>query len=140
MAKKIALEELGETDELDILPPAASEPEVPEDKTQQILQEIAAKEAEKARIQREADEAARKAFGKPVEIVELDDVIQAESLTPVQQRDGIRFWFGEIGVLTFPDKSTYHITQHSVFITDTDLIAKLKEYAERVPTAKIFIQ
>lgn len=76
----------------------------------------------------------------PVPVVELDDVIQAETLSPEQQQAGVRFWFGEIGVLTFPDKTTYHIRGHNAFITDPELIEKLKAHAERVPTAKIFIQ
>lgn len=77
---------------------------------------------------------------QPVPIVELDEMIQAESLSPEQQQQGVRFFFGEIGVLTFPDKSTYHIKGHNAFITDPVLIENIKAHAALYPTSKIFIQ
>ncbi len=77
---------------------------------------------------------------QPVPIVELEDVIQAESLSPAEQQQGVRFFFGEIGLLTFPDKTTYHIKGRNAFVTDPQVIENLKAYAEANPTAKIFIQ
>lgn len=139
MAKKNNLDEL-ETPEFEVLPTTATAPEVPEDKTAAILKDIADKQAEKARIQQVADEAARKAFPKPVKVVELEDVIQAESLTSEQQQAGVKFWFGELGVITFQDKTTFHAKRHTDFITDPDLIEKIKAFAAQYPTAKIFIQ
>lgn len=75
-----------------------------------------------------------------VPVVELDDVIQAESLTPAQRQHGQSFWFGEIALLTFPDKTTYHIRGRNAFITDPQLIENLKAHAASNPTAKIFLQ
>lgn len=77
---------------------------------------------------------------QPVPIVELEDVIQAESLSPEQHQQGVRFFFGEIGLLTFPDKTTYHVRGHNAFITDPVLIENIKAHAESHPTSKIFIQ
>lgn len=142
MARKINLPDEPATvdpQEPEILPPSVA-PEPPVDRTAEILKELADQQAEKARIQQIADEAARKAFPKPVPIVDLEDVIQSEALTPEQQQAGVKFWFGELGVITFPDKSTFHAKQKTQFITEPDLIEKIKAFAEKYPTAKIFIQ
>lgn len=138
MAKKINLPDEPETVELEPAPVATIEP--PVDRTADILKDLANQQAEKARIQQIADEAARKAFPKRVEVVDLEDVIQSESLTPSEQQAGVKFWFGELGMLNFPDRSTFHAKQKTQFITDPALIEKIKAFAEKYPTAKIFIQ
>ncbi len=103
--------------------------------------EIDAKKAQEASPQQAANEAFRKTQQpEPIKIVELDDVIQSQTLSPEQQKDGIKFFFGEIGVLTFPDKSTYHVRSHTAFITDPLVIHNIKTFAESNPGQKIFIQ
>lgn len=85
-------------------------------------------------------ESAPSAEGSPIPIVELEEVIRNESLTPEQQQNGQSFWFGHTGVIVFPDKTTYHIKAHTAFITDATLIANIKAFAESHPHAAIFPQ
>lgn len=151
MAKKIQLpDDPNPDDNPDVteplLPPAASSEEIAatekqtaDEKAAQIIRDINAKNAEAARVQLEANAAAKKAFG-PVPIVELDEVIASESLTPEELGNQVTFWIGELGVLTFPDKTTYHARDHRVTTGDPELIAKLEAMSASNPTAKIFKQ
>jgi hypothetical protein len=116
-------------------------PVINPEKAQKIIDGIAEKRSADAQRQLEADAAAKKAFAPaPVEVVDLDDVIAAEALSPEQQQAGVKFWFGEIGILTFPDKTTYHVRGHNAFITDPQLIENLKAFSLANPNAKVFIQ
>lgn len=76
---------------------------------------------------------------EPIEIVDLDAAIEQESLTPEQAENGVNFWFGEVGLIQFPDKTTYAANKRRAFITDPVLIEKLKKASEN-PSHKIFIE
>ncbi len=146
MAKKIKPEEIVDSPEEAIGEPeivrdANGTPEIDEDAAQKIINDLNAKKAQEASQQQAANEAFRKTQQpEPIKIVELDDVIQSQTLSPEQQKDGVKFFFGEIGVLTFPDKSTYHVRSHTAFITDPLVIHNIKTFAESNPGQKIFIQ
>lgn len=49
-----------------------------------------------------------------------------------------KYFFGEIGLLTFPDKSTYHIRSHHATVTDPALIDKINALSAKNPSLKIF--
>lgn len=74
--------------------------------------------------------------GRPKKVVEIDD---AEQMQSVPEGVGQSFWFGEIGLLKFPDKTEYHINQRRAFITDPKLIANLTE-ASKNESLKIFLE
>lgn len=73
---------------------------------------------------------------QPIEVVDLDTAIAAENTPP---QSGQAFWFGEVGLIHFPDKTKFHATRKHDFITDPELIEKLKKAAEN-PSNKIFIE
>lgn len=74
-----------------------------------------------------------------IPIVNLDDEIARESAPIEQQRNGVLYWFGHVGMLKFPDKTEYHVRANRAFITDPALIANLTEAAKN-PANKIFPQ
>lgn len=74
-----------------------------------------------------------------IPIVNMDDEIARESAPIEQQRNGVSYWFGHVGMLKFPDKTEYHVRANRVFITDLALIANLTEAAKN-PANKIFPQ
>lgn len=74
-----------------------------------------------------------------IPIVNMDDEIARESAPIEQQRNGVSYWFGHVGMLKFPDKTEYHVRAQRVFITDPALIANLTEAAKN-PANKIFPQ
>lgn len=75
----------------------------------------------------------------PIEIVDLESAIQQDTISPEQSENGVRFWFGEIGLIHFPDKTTYAANKRREFITDPELIEKLTK-ASQNPSHKIFIE
>lgn len=89
-----------------------------------------------ARAQGPSAQAGMQTSQSPLRIVDLEDEVQAQAQP---DEKGTRFWFGEVQVLKFPDKSEYHITRKRAMISDPVLVAKLIE-ASKNPTNKIFIE
>lgn len=75
----------------------------------------------------------------PLDIVDLDAVIESESRTPEETKSGVSFWFGEVGVFKFDDGTSYHASRNRAFITDPKLIANLKT-ASQNKTSKIIAE
>lgn len=80
------------------------------------------------------EEQPKRGPGRPRKVVDLEEELKADPLNP----DGTSFFFGEIGLLKFADKTEYHIQGHRAKITDPKLIANIKEAAAKNPALKIF--
>lgn len=89
-----------------------------------------------ARNQGPSAQAGMQTSQSPLRIVDLEDEVQAQAKP---DEKGTRFWFGEVQVLKFPDKTEYHITKKRATISDPKLVEKLLE-ASKNPTNKIFIE
>lgn len=88
-----------------------------------------------------SDEPPKRGPGRPRKIVDLEETIKADPSIP---EDGVSFFFGEIGVLKFPDEKgpgtggEYHVRAHRAHITDPKLIEKIRAFAIKNPTHKVF--
>jgi len=74
---------------------------------------------------------------EPLKVIDIEDAVAAESLSEAEKLAGQSFFFGQIQMLTFEDGSKYHIAKHRDFITDPELIEKLKAAAQN-PSNRIF--
>jgi len=73
---------------------------------------------------------------KPMKIVDLEDAAKpAKKGGP----KGTSFFCGEVGLITFEDKTTYHVKHRHFEVSDPDLVAKLKKLAEENPSQKLFV-
>lgn len=71
---------------------------------------------------------------KPPKIVDLEEELKADPKAP----EGHSFFFGEVGLLKFPDGTSYHIRKNRDVIKDEKLVENLLEAAKN-PALKIFL-
>jgi len=74
---------------------------------------------------------------QPLQVIDIEEAVAFESLSETQKLSGVSFFFGEIGMIQFPDGSQHFAGKHREFVTDPELIEKLTEAAKK-PRSKIF--
>ncbi len=71
---------------------------------------------------------------KGPKIVDLEEQQQADAA----KTEGHSFFFGDIGVIKFPDGTSYHVKANRALITDPKVVENLLEAAKN-PFLKIFL-